>query len=82
MLLNQMENRDGMNLHISGNCVLCKKQQTIVVDAKSYLRYCNGTALIQEALPMLSAGQREMLISGTCPECFDNLCAEIDNVRK
>ena len=29
--------------------------------------------LIQEALPELSADQRELLISGTCPKCWDEL---------
>jgi len=32
--------------------------------------------LIQEALPMLNAGQREMLISGTCDDCWTEMFGE------
>ena len=34
----------------------------------------NG-ALIQDAMPYLSADEREILISGICGECFDNMFA-------
>lgn len=33
----------------------------------------SGGALIQRCLPMLSADDRERLISGTCPKCWDIL---------
>lgn len=78
MLLNQTENRDGETMVISGKCTMCKKPQSIRVDARAYLRYANGTMLIQEALPMLGADSREMLISGTCPECWNDLFGKDD----
>jgi hypothetical protein len=28
---------------------------------------------IQDAMPYLSKGERELLISGTCDECFDKM---------
>ena len=35
-----------------------------------------GGRLIQNVMPALTADQREMLISGTCPRCWDNLFPE------
>jgi hypothetical protein len=32
-----------------------------------------GGALIQDALGYLTADERELLISGTCGACFDNM---------
>ena len=35
-------------------------------------RWQNGS-LIQDAMPYLSADERELLISGTCGTCFDKM---------
>ena len=35
-------------------------------------------ALIQDAFPNMSADHREMLISGTCPVCWDKMFPEED----
>lgn len=32
-----------------------------------------GGELIQKAMPELSPGIRELFISGTCPDCWDDL---------
>ena len=32
--------------------------------------------LIQDAMPYLSAGERELLISGVCGKCFDKMFEE------
>ena len=37
-----------------------------------------GRALIQNALPELTADERELLISGTCPSCWDRMFGDYD----
>lgn len=58
-----------MNI-ICPNCPHCQKDSTVEVDFNSYLMWRNGT-LIQTAFPNMSIGEREMLITGIHPECWD-----------
>ena len=37
---------------------------------EAYIKWANG-ALIQRVMPELTADQREILISGTCPGCWE-----------
>lgn len=54
-------------------CVSCGVEHTISVPAAAYRRWATGKAKIQDALPMLTADERELLLSGMCPHCFDKL---------
>jgi hypothetical protein len=45
----------------------------VTVTATAFDRWQSGT-LIQDAFPHLTDGQREFLISGMCPGCWDELC--------
>ena len=38
--------------------------------------YNKGEKLVQECFPYLSSAYRELLVSGMCPECWDNLYEE------
>jgi hypothetical protein len=58
------------NLTLQPTCTLCKRTEEIVVPIRGYEKWISGV-LIQEALPQLTAGQREMLITSTCEKCFD-----------
>ena len=53
-------------------CTVCGNRTLLEVNAADYERY-NAGAYIQDAFPYLSADQRELLISGTHPECWDGL---------
>lgn len=54
-----------------GPCMRCKKFNTVEnVSIAGLLKWRKG-AFIQVALPELSAAEREMLLTGTCSECFD-----------
>lgn len=57
---------------ISRNCPGCEKQLTVVVEAHDLLAWRNGEK-IQRAFPYLSADEREILLSGYCPECWDRV---------
>ena len=50
-------------------CVHCGDFAIITVNPMDYQSWQEG-ALIQDAMPYLSADEREMLISGTCDECW------------
>jgi hypothetical protein len=53
-------------------CVCGNTSEAGPVDLDGLARWHSG-ALIQEALPELSADDRELLISGTHPLCWDDL---------
>ena len=56
------------------SCIKCEEAQHITV-GHADLDAWQGGALIQDAMPYLSADDREILISGVCGECFDNMFA-------
>ena len=56
-------------------CIRCREPQHIAArtaDLDSWI----GGELIQVAMPYLSAGEREVLVSGMCGPCFDNMWGE------
>lgn len=57
-------------------CTICGRSRVIYVMKDDYLKWANRQALIQDAMPYLSAEEREMLLSGICPDCWDNLFKE------
>ncbi len=53
-------------------CRLCKEVTDLTVNIEGFVAW-QGGKLIQDALPELSADQRELLISGTCDKCWNEL---------
>lgn len=53
-------------------CPFCHRAHEVPVNEDDYWDWVDG-ALVQNAFPYLSANQREMFISGICPECLDNM---------
>jgi len=53
-------------------CPFCGSTDVIVVRKKDYVAWDNGV-LIQRAFPYLTANQRERLMTGICPDCWDNM---------
>ena len=53
-------------------CKKCKEVNEIQVDLEKFIAWQQGE-LIQNALPELDADQRELLISGICPKCWDEM---------
>ena len=51
-------------------CMFCGKKHHLTVN-ESALRAWQGGVKIQHAFPELNADERELLISGTCPKCWD-----------
>lgn len=67
-------------LKLKVDCIECKKTYFLDADKQAYHRW-QGGELIQNALPTLDEGQRELLISGICEACFDKLFAEDPEVQ-
>ena len=53
-------------------CIKCAEPQHITVGNADLDSWQGGTN-IQNAMPYLSADDREILISGICGECFENM---------
>lgn len=53
-------------------CPFCGKVHEVTVSEADYAAW-QGGELAQNAFPYLSADEREILISGICPTCWDNM---------
>lgn len=57
---------------LAGVCIVTGKRWTLSVDSAQYFAFMQG-AHAQDAFPTLTADQRELLISGTTAEGWDQL---------
>lgn len=71
-------NSDRFDTSLSCPCRECGRTYIVDVKMDDYLDWINGKGLIQDIFPYLSAGERELLISGICGECFDRIFG-VDN---
>lgn len=53
-------------------CPFCGRGNEVEVNETDYLDWDDGK-MAQDAFPYLSADEREMLISGCCPQCWDKM---------
>ena len=51
-------------------CPFCGHANEVMVNEDDYWNWQDG-AFVQDAFPYLSPDEREMLISGICPKCWD-----------
>ena len=54
-------------------CRECSGKHVIFVKITDYIEWKNKAGFIQDLMPYLSDSERELLISGTCGDCFDRL---------
>jgi len=57
-------------------CRCCGTAYTLMLDPQDLFDWHNGEGFIQDLMPYLSTGERELLISGTCGRCFDEMFPE------
>ena len=57
-----------MRFDVDLTCPFCGKDHTVGVSLAGYIEWERGE-LIQNAMPDLSATEREQLISHICPKC-------------
>jgi len=54
-------------------CSMCAADHVIFVKMHDYIEWKNGAGFIQDLMHYLSNGDRELLISGICGQCFDSM---------
>lgn len=59
-------------------CNMCNVTREVRVNKSDYEKWVRREGVIQELLHYLSAGERELLMSGTCNDCFNALFGEDD----
>ena len=59
-----------MFITLTTYCPFCGETNYVLVREEDYIAWQNGE-LAQIAFPYLSTDEREMLISGICPACWD-----------
>jgi len=57
-------------VQIDGVCPKCREPWKLCLTQTNLVRFMNGEP-IQKCFPGLSADDRELLVSGTCKECWD-----------
>jgi hypothetical protein len=68
-------------ISIDRECPNCRKVTVLVVSGKSFLSWDMGRGVhVQDAFPELDDGQREVLVTGLCPDCSDELFADLDTL--
>lgn len=60
-------------ISVNGVCPRCMRSWTVVVDEANYQSFKEGDMLAQEAFPELSAAERELLITGFCDDCWNDI---------
>lgn len=51
-------------------CEICNEPHDVNVNQEDYTAWRKRVKLAQDAFPYLSADERELLISHTCPSCW------------
>lgn len=59
-------------MRVGMNCVFCGNVHYVDVNEDNYAMWVKG-ALIQKAMPELTATEREQLISHICPRCQESV---------
>ena len=65
-----------MTKKIVCTCPICGEIQQVEVDDDAYEKWKAGACIQDTALGLLSEDEREALISGICPECWDDAMQE------
>ncbi len=67
--------KDPMDLDIELSCNYCDYEENLSVSECDYIAWHNGKN-IKDAFPYLTAGQRELMLSNTCDDCWQKFFPE------
>lgn len=62
-------------IYVGRECPFCGKYHEVMVNETDFIAWQDGE-LVQNALPYLSANEREILVSGICPKCWTDTFGE------
>lgn len=58
---------------ISIQCPMCGRENIVKMTLEQYNRWWDNNEYVQNIFPEKSSSEREVLISGICPTCWDKL---------
>ena len=61
---------------ITRDCPFCGKKMAIDIPIDAYLKWIDGVR-IQDALPNIAAEDREVLLTGICPKCWNETFPDV-----
>jgi len=70
---------DNRNMMVDVPCFTCGFNYTLWYNGDDMLEWLKGEQFIQDAMPYLTSGERELLLSNTCDSCFDKMFPPLDN---
>ena len=63
-------------------CPICHHANEVMVNEEDYFDWTFDGALVQDAFPYLTADEREMLVSGICPTCWEKTFGNFDEYEE
>ena len=63
--------------HFDMSCIKCKSEHQVSLNGSDLFKYHKGT-YIQDAFSYISQGLREMMMSGICDKCFQDMFPKED----
>ena len=57
-------------------CAYCGTEYNLEVNEADWEKWNQGKCFIQDCFPYLTASDRELIISNTCPKCWDKMWPE------
>ena len=63
-------------------CPCCGRVNTLTLNLNDFMDWKFEGKLVQDAFPYLDADERELLISGTCKRCWDEMFAEEQSLEE
>jgi len=57
-------------------CHNCKTKDVLEVEVEDWKKWLTGHFFTQDVFPYLTAGERELLISGCCDSCWNAMFSE------
>lgn len=67
------------DLPVDIQCCMCRHWYTVIVNRHDLNDWLSGSRPIQDALDYLSPSEREILLSQTCGDCFNELFPPLDS---
>lgn len=64
--------------YVCPKCVVCGRQTTMTLNYEQFRNWVDNRLLIQNAFPDMSAEDREMLLTGTHSECWEEMFSGVE----
>lgn len=72
MLMKAITDREERKFKVDVQCKVCANVYDVKVNKVDFGNWQSGE-LIQNAMPYLSPGERELFITGICGDCFEKM---------